>query len=167
MVSIRPATPRDVPTVRETARESWHAAYDAFLGADTVAETVDEWYARDALEQSVADARERDDAAFLVAEDDHGRLVGFVHVVPWPDDPLVASLLRIYVRPDSWGEGAGTALLESLAADLESAFDRLRLVVLAENEVGVSFYESRSFERVETRESEFEGLEESVYERPL
>ena len=167
MVSIRSATTQDVSTVRRLARESWHAAYDDLLGAETVATTVDEWYDRDALEASIADARGREDATFLVAEDDHGRLVGFVHVVPWPDDPLVASLLRIYVRPDSWGAGAGTALLESAEAEVGSAFDRLRLVVFAENDVGVSFYESRGFERVETRESEFEGLEESVYERPL
>ena len=167
MVAIRPATPRDVQPVQKIARESWHAAYDAVLGTETVEETVEEWYASDSLEESIVDARERSDSTFLVAEDGTGRAVGFVHVIPWREDPAVAYLLRIYVRPDSWGDGAGTALLESAEAALEGAYDRLRLIVLADNEVGVSFYESRGFERVETREGGLEGLEEHVYEKRL
>lgn len=167
MVSIRQATPTDAPTIQDVARESWHAAYDDLLGPATVEETIDEWYERPSLETSIDDARNRADAAFLVAEDATDGIVGFVHVIPSREEPSVGSLLRIYVRPRSWGDGVGTALLESLEAAVGPAFDRLRLLVLAENEVGVSFYESNGFERIEARESEFDDLEEYVYEKPI
>ncbi|MFC4542849.1 GNAT family N-acetyltransferase [Halosolutus amylolyticus] len=175
---IREATADDVWAVHETARESWHAAYDDLLGPDRVDEIVDEWYAIGEIESSIADTTGRDDATFLVvdsgAKTDAGaieadeRCHGFAHVVPWPEDARVAYLVRIYVRPDRWGEGIGTALLEHLEAEFEGGFDRLRLAVLADNEVGVSFYESRGFDRVGTYDSDLGAdLEEYIYEKAL
>lgn len=177
-VTIRHASPADAATIRTIARGSWHAAYDSVLGAEAVDETVDEWYDLERLRESIADTRERDDGAVLVAERADSRnadgegagadpeAVGFVHVVPNRSDSDVAELLRIYVRPDAWGDGVGTALLEAAERELRDEFERCRLIVLADNEVGVSFYESRGFGRVETRESDLgDGLEEYVYER--
>lgn len=172
---VRRATVDDVWAVHEVARQSWHAAYDDVLGPETVDEVVDEWYAIGDLESSIIDTSGRDDAAFLVAENSPTAGVGadsdscgFVHAVPWPEDSSVAFLARLYVRPDQWNEGTGTALLEGLETELSAGFDRLRLAVLAANEVGISFYESRGFDRIGTRPSDLAaGLEEHVYEKRL
>ncbi|SDR35688.1 GNAT family N-acetyltransferase [Natronobacterium texcoconense] len=170
---VREATTDDVWAIHKTARESWHAAYDDALGPETVDEIVDDWYALGDLESAIDDASERDDAQFLVATaDDESRVDGacdgFAHVVPWPEDGDVAYLVRLYVRPDRWGEGIGTALLERLEADLEDAFDRVRLAVLATNDVGISFYESTGFDRMGARKTDLPGgLEEYVYEKLL
>ncbi|ELY68046.1 GNAT family N-acetyltransferase [Natrinema versiforme] len=172
---VRRATVDDVWAVHEVARQSWHAAYDDVLGPETVDEVVDEWYAIGDLESSITEASGRDDAAFLVAENSPTAGVGadsdscgFVHAVPWPEDSSVAFLARLYVRPERWNEGTGTALLEGLETELSAGFDRLRLGVLAANEVGVSFYESRGFDRIRTRSSDLAaGLEEHVYEKRL
>ncbi|WIV67825.1 GNAT family N-acetyltransferase [Natrialbaceae archaeon AArc-T1-2] len=164
--TVRRAVPDDARAVREIATESWHAAYDDVLGTDTVVETIDRWYELADLEAAIVDARDIEGIVFLVAEDGN-ELVGFAQAGPHRDQPAVASLSRIYVRPDRWGEGIGTALLERLEDDLE-AYDRLCLAVLADNDVGVSFYESTGFERVGVQESNLEdGLEEYVYEKPL
>ncbi|WP_247002560.1 GNAT family N-acetyltransferase [Halosolutus gelatinilyticus] len=188
--AIRHATTADVWAIHETARESWHAAYDDLLGPDRVDEIVDEWYAIGDVESSIDETTGRDDAAFFVAESDssgHHRVdsdaetapdsnptetvmgppcSGFAHVVPWPENDAVAYLARIYVRPDDWGEGVGTALLERVEREFAHAFDRLRLAVLADNDVGVSFCESRAFERVDTYDSDLgDDLEEYVYEQ--
>lgn len=172
--TVRRATPDTAPVVREIARESWHAAYDGFLGHERVADTISDWYAIDGLEASILEAADREDATFLLAErrDDAKRenddVVGFAHAGADADDLDVANLIRLYVRPAAWGDGAGTALLERVESALRETCDRLRLIVLADNEVGVSFYESSGFERVETRESDLgAGLEEYVYEKPL
>ncbi|ELY52506.1 GNAT family N-acetyltransferase [Natronolimnohabitans innermongolicus] len=164
--TVRYATPADAATVREVARESWHAAYDDLLGPETVDETVSDWYAADDLEASIDDARTRDGAAFLLATaNDEG--AGFAHAGRL-DGGGTALLSRLYVRPDRWGDGAGTALLERVEAELRPPCDRLRAVVLAANEVGVSFYESAGFDRLETRPSDLgDGLEEHVYDRSL
>ena len=88
--------------------------------------------------------------------------------MPWPEDTAVAFLARVYVRPTVWNEGVGTTLLETVERRCSADFDRLRLAVLAANEIGISFYESRGFDRVETRPSELAaGLEEHVYEKAL
>ncbi|MFC4439347.1 MULTISPECIES: GNAT family N-acetyltransferase [Natrialbaceae] len=172
--TVRLATPDAAPIVREVARESWHAAYNEFLGAERVANAISDWYAIDGLEASITEAADREDATFLLAErrDDAKRenddVVGFVHAGADADDPDVANLIRLYVRPTAWGDGVGTALLERVESDLRNACDRLRLVVLADNEIGVSFYESSGFERVESRDSDLgNGLEEYVYEKSL
>jgi ribosomal protein S18 acetylase RimI-like enzyme len=178
--TVREATPSVAPAVREIARESWHAAYDDILGAGRVAETVTDWYAVDDLERAITDASEREDAVFVVADrsgpngECEPDIVGFAHAdvrvdaPAAPADTAVALLIRIYVRPSAWSEGVGTALLERVETALQGQCDRLRLVVLADNAAGVSFYESSGFERVEVRESDLgEGLEEYVYEKSL
>lgn len=169
--TVRQAKHADAREVYRIARESWHSAYDEILGLETVDELVDEWYDIDDLEDSIENAAGRDDAAFLVAEAPEGygtELVGFAHAGPDPEAASVAYLIRIYVRPEAWGEGSGRALLDHLEAELEDAYDRLRLTVLADNEVGVSFYESTGFDRVDTRASDLgDGLDEYVYEREL
>lgn len=38
--TVRQATPDAAPIIHEIARESWHAAYDDFLGPETVDEVV-------------------------------------------------------------------------------------------------------------------------------
>lgn len=93
---------------------------------------------------------------------------GFAHAGVRPDDDTVATLIRLYARPDVWGSGAGSALLERVEADLRSSCARLRLTVFAANEVGISFYESTGFDRIETRPTDLgDGLEEYVYEKPI
>ncbi|WP_226480430.1 GNAT family N-acetyltransferase [Natrinema amylolyticum] len=172
---VRRATVDDVWAVHQVARESWHAVYDDVLGPQTVDDVVDEWYAIGDLESSITEASGRDDAAFLVSTESPAngsgigtKYYGFGHAVPWPEDPSVAFLARLYVRPDDWNDGVGTALLDTLERQFATEFDRLRLAVLAANDVGISFYESRGFDRVGTRESDLAaGLEEHVYEKPV
>ncbi|ELZ22653.1 GNAT family N-acetyltransferase [Natrinema limicola] len=178
---VRQATVDDIWAVHEIARESWHAVYDDALGSDTVDDVVDDWYAIGDLESAISTTQSRDDAAFLVAETASDvpadgetdcrsalELDGFAHVVPWPEDTTVAFLARLYVRPAVWNDGTGTALLETLETSLAPGFDRVRVPVLTDNEIGIFFSESRGFDRVETRSSGLAaGLEEHVYEKEL
>lgn len=95
-------------------------------------------------------------------------VVGFVHVAPNLEEDRVAELLRIYVRPDRWGKGIGGRLLGAVEADL-ARYDRIALSVLAENDVGVGFYEKRGFDRVGEGTVRFgeEEYRKYRYERPL
>ncbi|WP_135826900.1 GNAT family N-acetyltransferase [Halorussus ruber] len=161
--TIRPAETGDVADVRRVARESWHAAYDDLLGPEPVESVVDEWYDLNQLRRSV----ERDDGVFLVAESEEengSTVVGFAQGVLAEDE--AAELPRIYVHPDYWGEGAGSAMLERVESWLtDRGAERLRLIVLADNEVGNAFYESNGYRTVGSRESEFAGETYAEYVR--
>lgn len=165
--TIRPATPDDAAAVRAVGRASWHEAYDDLLGPETVDETIDEWWDLPGLRR----AAEREDDVFLVAATPEAAtdgIVGVAHAHPDRGEAGVYELGRIYVHPDWLGEGLGTALLDEIRERLPDATDRLRLVVLAANEAGVSFYESSGFERVDRRVAGLgDGHEEYVYELSL
>ncbi|MFC3957793.1 GNAT family N-acetyltransferase [Halovivax cerinus] len=193
--TVRVARPDDGAVVQAVARESWHAAYDDVVGAETVDRTIDRWYALDSLADTIMDAAGRDDATFLVFErvgspngDDaphvdsarpgtdgdestttESEIVGFAHAGPHPDRTGTAKLSRIYARPRVWGEGIGSRLLERVERELGPHFETLWLEVLADNDVGVSFYEAQGFERVGEQESVLGDGEvrEYIYEKGL
>lgn len=152
---VRPATAADVSAIRETARESWHAAYDEVVGQDAVDVQVDEWYAHEV----VADAVAGDEWPYLVAERED-RVVGYASGGPTDEGPADGVVAAIYVRPDAWGAGTGSALLEALHDRLRSlGCASVWLAVLAANDVGRSFYADHGYERHEDRVGEIAGVE--------
>lgn len=163
-VTIRRVEPDEVEAVQTLGRAAWHAAYDGILGPATVDRTIDGWWRVESLRGEAAS----DDRVFLVAERD-GDLLGVVDAAPDPRSRGRWRVVRLYVHPDHWGEGLGTELLETLQRRLPERARRLRLRVLAENGVGVGFYEEYGFERVESVVGETGGErhEEYVYELTL
>lgn len=177
---VRDADRDDAETIASVARASWHAAYGGFLSEGEIDATVDEWYAPETLRRHIAAA-----GAFLVAEadgddetdegggtdgkgaadgdggadgDDAGRLLGFAHVRYAPEVGNVV-IRRIYVHPDAWGEGVGTALLGAVARRFADDHEQLSTVVFAENEVGLSFSKRHGFEMIGQQTTAFGGEE--------
>jgi len=151
---------------------AWREAYDGILPdgvrnaqpVDPTAEDVDRWRVR--LGDPRADA-------FVAVVD--GGVRGFVDV-RWGDANTKsfvgeneAELKAIYVRPDSWGDGIGTALLDRGLDALPDRIATIRLETLADNATGVRFYEARGFERVDATTRTFAGDEYpvDVYARGL
>lgn len=84
------------------------------------------------------------DCSVLAANLD-GVVVGGVALQPDADVPTGRLLTRLYVHPNWWGSGAGSALLDraiALAADESSA---LNLWVLEENQRARRMYERRGW----------------------
>lgn len=163
--TVRPADPRDVPDVQRVARRGWHAAYEGVLSEETIEAKLDEWYDRATIREYV----EREDVGYFVAEAD-GRVLGYATGGPTDGSEDVGFLGAIYVDPDHWGEGIGSRLLDRVETFLaDRGYERLRFRVLAENDVGRSFYRSRGYETVEETETELgeEVVEECVFEGPL
>jgi ribosomal protein S18 acetylase RimI-like enzyme len=146
--SVRDAVPDDLTGVQTVARAAWHAAYDDHLGAGTVDRVVDDWYAPSRLGGEVAAA------PFVVAERDGGRLVGFASGRRRTADE--ATLSRLYVHPDDWGRGVGTALLRATTKRVRAA-TTLRAVVLARNAVGRAFYDRHGFTLRARRRTRLKG----------
>jgi GNAT superfamily N-acetyltransferase len=147
--SVRDAVVADVPAIRAVARPAWHAAYDDPLGHATVDTLVDDWYEPTALRDEV-----RDGEPFVVAERP-GSVVGFAQGGRASEDEE-ATLSRLYVHPDEWGDGVGTALLGAVARRLPAA-ETLRAVVLAANGVGHAFYDRHGFAHRGRRQTTLDG----------
>jgi len=156
-MEIRQATGSEVSAVKRVAERSWETDYPEFVSRETIDDTVKDWYAEEKLTE-VVDA---DDAEIFVADDDG--IVGFAHAV-W--DETEGDILRLYVSPESRREGVGTGLLVSVRDELFGrGVDRIRAMVLAENELGNAFYEEHGFERSGENETQIgeEKHPENVY----
>ncbi|WP_226010567.1 GNAT family N-acetyltransferase [Halomicrobium salinisoli] len=160
--SVRPAERGDVPGIQRVARAAWHEAYDDCFGEAAVAAMVDEAYDEDVLERMIG----LDEVGLFVAAHD-GEVVGYASC--GMTEPASIGDLDIYVHPDHWGEGIGTALLERGEQHLrEVGTMTIRDEVLVENEVGNAFYR-RHFEEAGQRTVDFGGEEKTVavYEKSL
>jgi ribosomal protein S18 acetylase RimI-like enzyme len=169
-VAIRAATPGEAEPIRELARAAWYEAYDDIMGPEEVDRRLDNWWRDEDLRSVITNPEH----VFLVAVDsDAGGdatgagadPVGVVHAGPSPSGAFVVP--RLYVHPERWDEGIGTALLDQVVARAREEADRLQVVLLAGNEVGVGFYESQGFEPVTESGLVDAGEHEVVYERRL
>ena len=167
-----PETDAEIRRLIRTHGLSWREAYDDVLPdsvldamtVDPTPEEVEGW----------ADRLGSDDGAVFVAVVD-GTVRGFVDV-RWGAEntkPFVGSdeadVKAIYVHPDRWGDGVGTALLDRGLDALPDRVETVRLEAFADNDVGARFYEARGFERVETGETEIAGetYPTAIYARRL
>jgi GNAT superfamily N-acetyltransferase len=143
---IRRAAAPDARAIAEIGVRGWQAAYrgilpDGFLSGMSVA-------AREVAWQSVLESDAAGGAPAWVAERD-GRAIGFVASGPPRDEdvPLpAAEVYAIYVLPEAWRGGAGTALL-AVSMDHWAAHGATSLVlwVLEDNSRGRAFYEARGW----------------------
>jgi ribosomal protein S18 acetylase RimI-like enzyme len=162
-VTVRAGRPADVESVQRVARRAWHAAHDDIVGPDVVDAFLQRHYDEESLVEPMSDDRR----VFLVATA-RDRVVGFAGSGPTDEADGTWSLSRIYVHPDRWGEGVGSALLDDLEQRLrDRGADRLRLVVMAGNDVGIGFYEARGFTRTDERYDEHLDVAEYVYAKSL
>lgn len=128
----------------------WRAAYQDLLPEHVLGEIP-----VDPSEETITNWTERvraDHERFLVAQID-GAVRGYVYVRWGPETKSFvgeneAGLKEIYVHPDDWGEGIGTALLERGLDLMPEHIEALKLEMLAGNDVGKGFYEARGFDEV-------------------
>ncbi|MFQ3318361.1 MAG: N-acetylglutamate synthase-like GNAT family acetyltransferase [Natronomonas sp.] len=150
-VEVRDATTDDTDDIVDVARDSWYAAYGGFLKPETIEQALGEYYDPDLLETAV----EHDDIAFYIAEAD-GEIVGFASAEQtWSDE---VELHTIYVHPDRWGEGVGSALFERVENwAREQGVDRIVCAAFSDNAVGIGFFEATGFRRGTEAKGEVAG----------
>lgn len=154
---------------------AWRAAYAEILPTAVVEEVVvvppGEAHVEAHHDRLIGYGEDR----VLVAADADGTVRGYA-VVRWPADetkdsvrPDEAELNELYVDPDWWGDGIGTALLEAGIDRLPDHVDSLALETLEGNDDAAGFYEGRGFERDGTASFAVDGeaFPTRVYRKPL
>ena len=143
---FRWATVEDARAIAAVHIASWHAAYrgllpDEILDGLTIGGRTDDW------QEWLADGGGRDNT--LLAELD-GEIAAFC-TIEFPslerDEPdNVAGIPAIYARPDVFGRGVGSALLDAaVEAMRERGYPEAVLWVLAGNDRAEAFYEARGW----------------------
>jgi ribosomal protein S18 acetylase RimI-like enzyme len=150
-VTIRAAATEDAPALGELMVSAWLSAHQGQLPDDAWSKRAAEWtpevsargWARVLEEQSEQSGRDQPSDVLLVAESDEGRLVGLVHTRGGDDDPgSTAEIRALYVAAHRQGQGVGSALLHSSAAELRRlGYSTARLEVLSANLAALGFYE--------------------------
>ncbi|WP_435176169.1 GNAT family N-acetyltransferase [Halorussus sp. AFM4] len=169
-MQIRDATDDDIPTIRSLAREAWTEAYGDAVPESVIEDAVSQWYAEETMTRLLGDdeqvclvatdedgeaRRASEDASGERSEPRAGEVVGFAHGATDEDE---GDVLRLSVRPDRWGEGIGSALLEAVEERLTAmGAERIQAMVLADNEMGNAFYEDRGFEKTGEAETQLDG----------
>lgn len=135
----------DVRGIDRVNRRCWKAAYaDIFPASVLDREPATD----DALRDRLAAIRSWTGAALVAVED--GQIVGYAFA-RWAEDTKSfvdaddAGLKEIYVDPDHWNEGVGTALLDRVETEVTATKAGLTLSMLAGNEPGRRFYQRRGF----------------------
>jgi ribosomal protein S18 acetylase RimI-like enzyme len=144
-MQIRTATPNDAEAITKVHLASMREAYRGLFPAEDLTridarDRADRW--RDHLIGN--------SSITLLAEVDR-RLVGFADFGRCRDEDVlpeaVGEVMAIYVYPDAWGLGIGSALLREALARLRSGgWVEVVLWVIEENRQAIGFYERFGFQ---------------------
>jgi ribosomal protein S18 acetylase RimI-like enzyme len=156
-VTVREAVTDDLDAIRDVAEASWYAAYGGMFDPPTIAEALAEYYDPELLEVAI----EHDEIAFYIAAVD-GELVGFASAEQtWADE---VELHTIYVHPDRWDEGVGSALLDRVIEwARQQGVDRIACGVLEGNTIGIGFFDAVGFEQGRKADTEIVGSIQTEY----
>ena len=153
MITVRRATAPDARDIAEAHVDSWRAAYPAVFPQE-VLDALDVEERRELWRRAANDEA----VALFVAEEDD-RVVGFVSVGPCRELEDTGELYAIYARPEAWGSGAGTALIEAGVDWLSERWTEAVLWVAEANPRARRFYERHGWAPEATRIEEIRGTD--------
>ncbi|MEE6209406.1 GNAT family N-acetyltransferase [Salarchaeum sp. III] len=166
----RLVSPDDIGGLQRVNTLAWRAAYRGLV-PESVLDSLSTAVPDDTAQRRFEELREANGRVFVAELDDD--IVGYARV-RWVDtkrfvDSGDAGLTELYVHPDHWQDGIGTALLERALDSLPDDTDALVLEALAGNERAQAFYTRRGFRHAGSRTAEFAGeeLETAIYRREL
>ena len=145
-LAVRRARPADAAAIAGVHVRAWQIGYrglvpDAILDAMSVREREARW----------GEILDRDDAASYTLVAERGRhLIGFCSIIaPSRDEDAgarTAEVAAIYVEPDAWRTGAGSALLSAALQGLrDDGWHAVTLWGFAANARARTFYERFGF----------------------
>jgi GNAT superfamily N-acetyltransferase len=145
VITVREATPADVEPIVAVNAAGWRRGYRGIVSEERLANLpLERW--RSEISEGLRDPAA--DSFTLVAEVD-GEFAGYCYVAAPgrdPDLPEAAELVAIYVDPERWGAGIGSALIE--AAERETAgrgYEEMALWTFEQNEPALRFYRRRGW----------------------
>lgn len=100
MLSIRQATPEDIPLIRQLTDVIWPATYETILSGEQIEYMLEMMYSSESLKKQMEELHHQ----FLLCYDDD-QAVGFASYSPIEQN--IYKLHKIYVLPNQQGKGIG------------------------------------------------------------
>ncbi|APE45070.1 GNAT family N-acetyltransferase [Sulfitobacter alexandrii] len=134
-IHIRRAAPADARALAELLQEIVDAGGTTALTGQITRKDIVEWMRTSAR------------AAWHVAEDNSGEILGFQWIEPMVEDPEHAAEIATFARKGKTGMGIGSRLFEATeTAARQLGYRWIRANIRADNEGGLIYYQSRGFE---------------------
>jgi GNAT superfamily N-acetyltransferase len=164
-ITIRRAEPADAQAIASVQTESWRSTYAGLVPAEFLA-NMDVSRRAAVWHTGLTDPMRRH--CYFVAEDTDGQVVGFASGGPEREGHAIykGELSAIYILDTYQKQGIGRRLVQAVVAWLhENHYRNMLIWVLAQNTVGVGFYEAMGGKRVDSKTINIggENLEETSY----
>jgi diamine N-acetyltransferase len=141
MIDIQYATSTDFPTIQHIARQTWPVTFGEILSDQQIAYMLEMMYSETALTQQITEKNH----VFLLAQV-NSVISGFVSYELHFGGKAQTKIHKIYLLPQTQGQGIGKALLDQVQQlALKSGDNSLTLHVNRFNKA-VNFYEKMGFE---------------------
>lgn len=163
---VRPARTEDLLAVAMVRATTWQAAYAGMVDAAELRTLTDP----DVVAAWAHRAQTMTSTTYAVADLD-GEVVGFAAYGAERSDPPQrhrGEVYALYVLPEHWRGGAGSALLHHALDELaENGFDHVTLWVLVGNDRAIAFYRRHGFHATGEVQRDHRGLDDVRMSRPL
>lgn len=149
-LTLRPASPADIPALSRLATESFVAKFGQLYRAEDLAAFLAEAMSEAAIAAELANPQR----LYRLAEVE-GRLVGYCKLglaCGWPEHARgsnVLELKQLYTDPAMTGQGVGAMLMDWAIAEFAArGADEVQLSVFSENTGAQRFYQRYGFSKV-------------------
>jgi ribosomal protein S18 acetylase RimI-like enzyme len=143
-LAVRDATVGDARAIAEAHVKAWQVAYRGIMPDSYLDELSDDFAGQVARRRVHIAAPDEPRVFNLVAEDD-GAVVGWLAAGPSRDDDrheAEGEIWAVYVHPDSWRTGVGSALMTAAIGRLaDEGYTEATLWVFEDNARARRFYE--------------------------
>jgi diamine N-acetyltransferase len=140
MISIKDATPFDIPTIQTLAEETWWSTYAAILESEQIQYMLQTIYSSHALKKALTLGEQ----TFLVLED-HGKPVGFASYGSWPENPMLWKIFKLYVLPSTQKKGYGRTMVDEILRRARAANVPAIVLNVNRHNPAVNFYKRIGF----------------------
>ena len=143
MLSIRTASVKDIPLIKELTFAIWPQTYRSIISQQQIDYMLDMMYSTASLQKQM----EEDGCTFIIVYDEK-EPVGFASYVE--SDPAIWKLNKIYVLPSQQGKGTGKFIINYIISQIKKENAKaLQLQVNRDNKAKL-FYEKLGFKVIQT-----------------
>jgi ribosomal protein S18 acetylase RimI-like enzyme len=138
-ITIRPASPADIPSISRVHVDSWRTTYRHLLPASYLSSLSYEKH-----ESRHHQFMSTPGTFYLVAESPSVGIIAFLSAGPHrdPNPPFAAEIYALYLLQNHQRQGIGSSLLrQAFSALLQSSLPSATVWALADNHPAVSFYQ--------------------------